>query len=131
MYFNILHSLTIVKIPHIRYNLQARPATNKSHSNLLCTMNSRQQMYTMSAIVLLAFGIATLPIFSDVYANPQKMQEIEMHVNESLTALDNDDVEGARTHIQIVQDLISTSAMKDGNKTSMMQDHNMSSMTTG
>ncbi len=99
-------------------------------------MNTRKQICSLSAVFLLAVGIATLPIFGDVYANPQKNQEIEVHVNEAIAALNNNDVQGAQTHLQLAQELLSADMSGYGNKTmdknmTMMQDHNMSAMTTG
>ena len=88
------------------------------------------QLYTIVGIFLLTFSIVTMPLFTEVYAYPQKTQELETHLNQSMTALNNNDVEGAKMHLQLAQQQLSSMGMKDGNKTSMMTDNNMTSTMT-
>lgn len=96
-------------------------------------MNSRKQICSLSAVFILAVGIATLPIFGDVYANPQK--GVEWHISEAMAALNNNDVQGVQHHLESAQKSLSAGMGENGNKTmdkntTMMQDQNMSAMAT-
>jgi hypothetical protein len=64
--------------------------------------------YTMLTVLavtmLISLGISNVSVSAATAINPQTLQEIQGHLTEAQTALDNNDVEGAKMHLNFAME---------------------------
>jgi len=62
-------------------------------------------MLTVLAVtMLISLGISNVSVSAATAINPQTLQEIQGHLTEAQTALDNNDVAGAKMHLNFAME---------------------------
>ena len=61
-------------------------------------------LITLAVTMLMSLGINNVPVSAATPINPQTLQEIQGHLTEAQTALDNNDVQGAKMHLNFAME---------------------------
>lgn len=68
------------------------------------TKRIQYTIFILAVIMLISLGIGNISVPAAIAVNPQTLQEIQTHLTEVQTALDNNDVEGAKMHLNLAME---------------------------